>query len=114
MKLVALAIAALAAPAAATAEPPIGQLCGPGHPNEIAAADDVQANADGFYLKSLGKQVRRNDPRLFVGVGDEVFLCTRPAATPAMERTKVILQRGKREVKYLFVPPAGAETRAGD
>lgn len=103
MKLIISAALTLAA-AAAQAESRIDALCGPGHVNEAVSLEDIDANPDGYYIRSLKTQIRHGDPRIVQAVGDVFHLCTRPAATPEMDSTLANLLINEREVKYLFVP----------
>lgn len=89
---------------AAGAEGRIDTLCGADHVNEVAAADDVQANPDGYYIRSLKTQISHGDPRLVLATGKVFHLCTRSAATPEMPSTQAVLMMQERAVKYLFVP----------
>ena len=88
------------------------KFCGPEHVNEVASADDVRPNPGGYYVTSLGEQVREGDPRIILTTSDDFYLCTRPAATPDMDATKALLLMRERTVKYLFVPVIRRDTRA--
>ena len=101
--IIALALV-LAAPTAAQADSRIAKLCGPDHVNEAASTDDVRSNPAGFYVTSLGEQVREGDPRIILSTSDAFYLCTAPAATPDMDSSKALLLMHERTVKYLFVP----------
>lgn len=86
------------------AESLISKHCGPGHVNEVASADDVSANPDGYYIRSLQEQVSHGDPRIVTAVGDVFYLCTGSAATPEMDAGRAALLMNERRVRYLFVP----------
>lgn len=106
MKLFAHTIAlVIATTAAAHAEDSrIDGLCGAGHQNEAAAAD-VRSNPTGYFVAALGEQVPSDDPRIIrTNAEDAPYLCTRSAATPAMDATQAALAESKRAVKWLFVP----------
>jgi len=90
----------------AFADSRIETLCGVGHLNEVAAADDVVSNPDGFYIRSLQTQIRHGDPRLVQTNGSGFHLCTASAATPDMDNNKALLLMNERRVKYLFAPIA--------
>ena len=114
MKRTSLAIALTllsAGASAAQADSRIVKFCGPDHINEVASRDDVRPNPAGFYVASLGEQVSEGDPRIILTTSDDFYLCTRPAATPDMEATKVLLLMRERTVKYLFVPVIRHDTR---
>jgi len=98
------AFALVAAQSTAVADSRIARLCGEGHANEVASATDVSPNPAGYYVASLREQISTGDPRIILTTDDEFFLCTRPAATPAMDVTKALLLMNKRTVRYLFVP----------
>ncbi|WP_342076433.1 hypothetical protein [Yoonia sp. SS1-5] len=105
MTRIAILVTALAtATSAAFAKSSIDALCGPAHVNEVAAADDVTANPDGFNIRSLQTQLSHGDPRILPASGNTFHLCTASAATPDMDRTKALLLMNERRVKYLFVP----------
>jgi hypothetical protein len=101
-----LLTALIVLPVSSSADPDLRytRLCGPHHVNEAASAGDVHANADGFYVASLSEQLRPDDPRILVTTDDAFYLCTRSAATPAMDATTAILLMRERTVKHLFVP----------
>lgn len=82
----------------------IDELCGQGHSNEARAAGDVQANPNGYYVRSLAEQLSHGDPRIVLAAGDEFHLCTRPAAIPGMDAASAANAADRRTVKYLFVP----------
>ena len=96
---------------AAQVDSRIAKFCGPSHVNEVALTDDVRANPAGFYVTSLKEQVYQGDPRILLTTSDEFYLCTRTAATPDMDATKVQLLMHERTVKYLFVPVTRRDTR---
>lgn len=98
-----LAALALLAATSAKSETTIDRLCGAGHVNE-AAAGDVIANPDGYYVRSLRVQLSHSDVRIVQAVGDVFHLCTRTAATPEMDTGKAKLLMSERRVRYLFVP----------
>ena len=104
MKILAIAATLGAATTGASAQSIVEHLCGVDHQNEIRAENDVRANPDGFYITSLNTQIRLGDPRLINAVGDDFYLCTRSAATPAMDQAQADAMADKRVVKYLFVP----------
>ena len=108
--IIALALV-LAAQSAAKADSSIVKLCGPDHVNEVASTDDVRPNPDGYYVASLREQVHQGDHRIILSTSDEFYLCTRTAATPAMDPTKALLLMNERVVKYLFVPIIPRNTR---
>ena len=115
MKRTSLAIALTflsAAPSAAETDSRIAKFCGPSHVNEVASDGDVRSNPAGYYVASLGQQVRENDPRILLTASDEFYLCTRPAATPIMEMSEFQLLMNERRVKYLFVPVMRRGTRS--
>ena len=95
----------------ANAESKIDKLCGPGHVSEAASAEDVSANPDGYYIRSMQVQLRNGDPRIVRARGNAYHMCTRPAATPDMDASRAILMEGERVVKYLFVPIAPGPQR---
>jgi len=101
---IAIAIAFAAIQSSADADSRIAKLCGPDHVNEVASLSDVQANPDGYYVASLREQISFGDRRIVLTPGDEFYLCTRQAATPEMDASKVLLLMDERTVKYLFVP----------
>ncbi len=101
-----LSAAILCAAAPAFAGSRIDSLCGDGHVNEALADDDVSANPDGYYIRSLRTQLSHGDPRLITNVGTSFHLCTRAAATPDMDAGKARLLQDERAVRYLFVPMA--------
>ncbi len=100
---VATALAFLSA-SVACADSRIETLCGVGHLNEVAAADDVVSNPDGFYIRSLQTQISYGDPRIVQTNGSSFHLCTASAATPDMDINKALLLVNERRVKYLFAP----------
>lgn len=91
------------------AESRIEALCGAGHVNEIASADDIVANPDGYYIRSLQTQLSHGDPRIVSATGNEFHLCTRSAATPDMDARKAETLMNERRVKFLFAPIDGSE-----
>lgn len=88
----------------ACAEAQIDTLCGRNHVNEVASAEDVVANPDGYYVRSLGVQLSAGDPRIIEATGEKFNLCTTSAATPDMDAGRALLLMGDRKVRYLFVP----------
>ena len=100
----ALTVLTIASTSTAYAKSRIIDLCGDGHVNEVAAAADVAANPDGYYIRSLQTQLSHDDPRIVNAIGAEFHLCTRSAATPDMDATTALLLMNERTVKYLFVP----------
>lgn len=80
-------------------------LCGAEHTNEVASANDVRMNPDGYYVESLGEQLSLGDPRIVLTNGATPYLCTRSAATPAMDATNIALNEDVRVVRWLFVKP---------
>ena len=66
--------------------------------------NDVTANPDGYYIRSLQTQLSHGDPRIIQATGKKFHLCTRSAATPDMDGTKALTMINERAVKYLFVP----------
>lgn len=89
---------------AAAAESRIKTLCGADHSNEAASADDVVANPDGYYIRSLQTQISHGDPRIVQATGRTFNFCTTTAATPDMDSSRAMLLMNDRRVKYLFVP----------
>ncbi len=90
---------------ASAADSRIATLCGKTQFNEIAGLDDVSANPDGYYVRSLRTQVSHGDPRIVQSNGESgYFLCSVSAATPDMDTTQTVLMKQKRRVKYVFVP----------
>lgn len=110
---IALTTLALLTAMPASAGTMIDTLCGDNHSNEVLSADDVTANPDGYYIRSLQTQISHGDIRIVQAVGKEFHLCTRSAATPDMEATKAALLAGERSVKYLFVPTICPDSRPG-
>ena len=88
----------------AVAESRIDTLCWADHVNEVNSANDIVANPDGFYIRSLEVQLSYGDPRIMLATGNRFHLCTRSAATPDMNENLARLMMGERRVKYLFVP----------
>lgn len=72
----------------AQAETRIDTLCGSGHRNEIAGAEDVRTNPGGYFIVSLRLQLSHGDPRIQFTAGDTFHLCTTSAATPDMETSQ--------------------------
>ncbi len=105
MKIV-FAIAAIAAVNSTTvfAGSRVNALCGNGHVNEIATLDDVDANPDGYYIRSLETQLSHGDPRIVKTSAPVFHLCTVSAATPDMDTTMALSLMNERRVKFLFVP----------
>ena len=103
IKITAWTIMAIAA-SPAIAQSKIDALCGPRHVNELTSDSDVLTNPDGYYVRSLGEQIRHGDPRLIQAVGTKFHLCTRSAATPDMDASRALPLMNERRVKYLFVP----------
>jgi hypothetical protein len=106
LKMLTIALAAVALPVTAGADTRIADLCGQDHVNEAASDTDVRPSPDGFFVASLSEQVSLDDPRIIATAGDDFHLCTRSAATPDMDATKAVLLMRERTVKYLFVPLA--------
>lgn len=105
MKLIAtLTVVTALSAASAQAESRIETLCGANHVNEVAAPDDVVANPDGYYIRSLETQISHGDPRIIQATGRTFHLCTRSAATPDMSTTMALTLMDEREVTHLFVP----------
>ena len=100
----AIAAAAIVSASASFADSRIESLCGAGHLNEVAAADDVVSNPDGFYIRSLQTQISFGDLRIVQTTGSSFHLCTASAATPDMDSNKALLLMNERRVKYLFAP----------
>jgi hypothetical protein len=103
-RILALSAIALVVANAAQAETQIDRLCGSEHRNEVAGAEDIRTNPDGYYTVSLRTQLSHGDPRIVDATGEEFHLCTSSAATPDMESTRALLLMRTRVVKYLFVP----------
>lgn len=82
----------------------IDTLCGTGHVNEVTSVDDVIANPDGFYIRSLQTQLSHGDPRIILATGDKFHICTRSTATPDMSANLALQLVNERTVKFLFVP----------
>lgn len=82
----------------------IASLCGADHSNEVAGAEDVRANPDGYYIASLQEQLTLGDPRIIQTNDTDAYLCTRPAATPEMDATNAALNEDARVTRWLFVP----------
>lgn len=101
MKYTMIALAAALLPASVQAQPLGSKLCGQ---DPITSAGDVQSNPQGYYIKSLGVEIKYGDPRVIPSASDQPFFCTRPAATPAMDDAAAAGKRRKRVVEYLFVP----------
>jgi hypothetical protein len=102
----------LAAQSSAKADSRFVKFCGPDHVNEVASEADIRPNPDGYYVASLREQVSEGDPRIVLTTSDGFYLCTRSAATPAMETSKALLLMHERRVKYLFVPVIRRGTRS--
>lgn len=92
---------------AAEAQSVIDQLCGSNHVKQTIANDDVTSNPDGYYVRSLQTQLSHGDRRIVPAVGSEYHLCTRPAATPDMHASQVMLLKNGRVIQYLFIPIEG-------
>ena len=101
-----LAAAAIATISSNTAfaDSRVNALCGENHMGELAAIDDVVANPDGFYIRSLEMQIRHGDPRIIQTTDTAYHLCTASAATPDMDVTMALSMMSERRVKFLFVP----------
>lgn len=112
--IIAMATAMIATATFAKAEGTITDLCGPGHANEVQSKADVQANPDGYYIRSLKIQLSNDDARIVMNVGNEFYICTRSAARPDMTETNSHLTSNEREVRFLFVPscPPGVKPSA--
>lgn len=104
-----LTASAIAFANVAQAQSRIDDLCGADHVNELVSADDIVANPDGYYIRSLETQLSHGDPRLVTATGERFHLCTRSAATPEMDKNRLLLLVGERRVKYLFVPVEGTQ-----
>lgn len=88
----------------ASADTRIDALCGEGHINEMVSAQDVTANPDGYFIKSLQTQISHGDMRLIKASTRGFHLCTRSMATPEMDTAMAMLLMDEVDVKYLFVP----------
>ncbi|KNG94848.1 hypothetical protein [Pseudaestuariivita atlantica] len=79
-------------------------LCGDGHVTEAVGADDVVANPDGYYIRSLKTQISHGDPRIILSNDPGFHLCTTSAATPDMDASRVHALTNTLRVRFLFVP----------
>lgn len=101
MKYAMIALAFTLLPVSVSAQPLGSQLC---RQDPITTAGDVLSNPQGYYIKSLGVEIKYGDPRIIPSASDQSFFCTRPAATPAMDDAAAAQQRHRQVVEYLFVP----------
>lgn len=101
MKCAMIALAATLFPASVPAQPLGSTFCGQ---DPITTAGDVLSNPGGYYIKSLGVEIRYGDPRIIPSASDQPFFCTRSAATPAMDDAAAAQQQHRQVVEYLFVP----------
>ena len=113
MKLITIMTALAALPiTTAQADTRVETLCGRDHVNEMASSEDVVANPDGYYIRSLKTQISHGDPRIIQATGKVFNYCTRSAATPDMSTNLALTLMGKREIRYLFVPTDCPKTRS--
>ncbi|MDU8928983.1 hypothetical protein RXV86_16435 [Alisedimentitalea sp. MJ-SS2] len=89
---------------AANADSRIERFCGAGHENEITSLWDVKPNPDGYYVASLNSQISEGDPRIVLTNDPGFHLCTTGVALPGMPENEIYRLKGKRKVKFLFVP----------